>query len=220
MLTVTTRAATGRLVTLDDARLDLGLSAEAVPNPRLARIIDQASGRVSSYCNRTFGRQIYRETILCFPENGLLLGAGPVNRIISVGILGGAGFDAAEYALSDGQLRLTHGPRPGWGDGSAYNLWRSIMPTIVVDYEAGWLLPGEDIGETFQGDVPLPAEVEAAVMQLVAVAAAGIGRDPTVKSETVEGIGSTSFYVQGAAAGLPHPAAETALQPYRNLVLL
>lgn len=217
MQTVITRAATARLATVEDARLDLGLSEAAITDVRLGRLLDQASSRAAGFCNRAFGRQIYRQQILTVPAGGIILDGGPINRIISVEIVGGAVFEEGDYLLNDGKLSLTYGA--GRGDGTDYNLWQSLHPTLAVVFEAGWLLPGEEVGDTFTGEEKLPAEIERAAIQLAGAALSENSRDALVKSETVEGIGTTSYYVQGAAAALPHPGAEAALQPYRILAL-
>ncbi|MBN6819522.1 hypothetical protein JRF84_07955 [Methylobacterium organophilum] len=220
MLTVLTPAATARLATPADVRLDLGLAEGTPPDAALLRRIDQASADVVRVCQRTFGRQIYRERIHSLPREGFVLSAGPVNRIISLSIMGGAAFAPEEYLLANDTLRLTYGGSGGGiGDGSAYNLWCSLRPTLVVDYEAGWLLPGEEVGEDFTGATPLPADVEKAVIQLIGVAMSESGRDMTIRSENVQGVGSTTYNVQGAGSALPHPGAEAALQPYRMLAL-
>lgn len=217
--TVIKAAATTMLTSVENVRTDLGLAQAAFPNDRVTRMIKTASSRVATYCNRTFGRQIYREAIHSVPREGLLLGAGPVNRIVSVGIVGGAVFDADEYLLTDGKLLIEDG-RSGIGDGTAYNLWRALRPSLVVIYEAGWLLPGEPVGDDFTGDTDLPADIEDAVMKLISMAVSEGGRDIGVRQETNEGVGSTSYYIQGADASLSHPGAESALQPYRNLALV
>lgn len=218
--TVITPAVYARLAAPQGVRMDLGLAADSPSDQNLLRAIDQASSRVRTYCNRAFGRQIYRERILKMPADGFLLSAGPVNRIISVGIQGGAVYEADDYLLDGGKLRLTYGSSSGAGDRSDYNLWCALRPALVVDYEAGWLLPGEEIGDDFTGETPLPADIEKAVTQLIAVSMSEAGRDLTVKQDTVEGIGSTSYYVQGAGSALPHPGAEAALAPYRVLALV
>lgn len=220
MLTVLTPAATARLATLEGVCLDLGLTEGSPSDKQIVRFIDQASSRVASICNRVFGRQIYRERIHSLPREGFVLSAGPVNRIISLSIMGGAAFAPEEYLLANDTLRLTYGGSGGGiGDGSAYNLWCSLRPTLVVDYEAGWLLPGEEVGETFAGTTPLPSDIETAISQLVGVAISEAGRDMTIRSENVQGVGSTTYNVQGAGSALPHPGAEAALQPYRMLAL-
>ncbi|MBA9066989.1 hypothetical protein FHR71_000719 [Methylobacterium sp. RAS18] len=59
--------------------------------------------------------------------------------------------------------------------------------------------------------------VERAVIQLVGAAVSASGRDMMVRSEDVEGVGSFSYYVQGASAALPHPEAEATLAQYRRM---
>jgi hypothetical protein len=219
MLTVITPAASSRLATPGDVRLDLGLATDVPSDAALLRRIDQASADVVRVCQRTFGRQIYRERIHSLPRGGVVLSAGPVNRIVSLSILGGATFLPDEYLLADDTLRLMRVPGVGIGDGSAYKLWCSLRPTLVVDYEAGWLLPGEEVGDTFTGSTPLPADIEKAVIQLVAVAMSESGRDMTIRSENVQGVGSTTYNTMAAGSVLPHAGAEAALQPYRMLAL-
>lgn len=216
MLTVLQRAKNTRLVSIENLRIDLGLSTEKWPDSRLIRMIDQASALASSFCERTFARQIYRERLCAVPRDGSILAAGPVTRIISVRIDGGSPFASDEFAIDDGKLRLTDQYGAGIGDGSAYNLWHSLRPPLIVDYEAGWLLPGDYTeDDTFTGTVPLPADIEKAVIQLITVAVSEAGRDVTVKADVVEGVGQRSYYVQGASARLPHPAAEAALEHRR-----
>ena len=219
--TIITLAASARLTSLENVCLDLGLEIGSTRDRQIDRFIDTVSGRVATLCNRAFGRQIYRERIYSIPCEGVVLDAGPqVNRIISVWIQGGAAYDPRDYMLSNGKLLLSGPSNGAIGDGSAYNLWHSLRPSLVVEYEAGWLLPDEKVGTDFTGDTLLPADVESAVIQLVGVAVSEAGRDFTVKQESVEGIGSKTFYVQGSNAMLPHPGAEAALMPYRRLVLV
>jgi hypothetical protein len=221
MLTVLQQAKSKRLVSAENVRADLGLSEAKWPSTRLTRMIDQASAMATSFCERTFGRQIYRERVYAVRPEGLLMGAGPVNRIVAVGIPGGAAYADHEYLLQDGRLLLQDSFGAGIGDGSAYNLWQALRPSLVVDYEAGWILPEDDTDDpTFTGGDLLPADIEKAVIQLISVAVSEAGRDVTVKSDTVEGVGSRSFYVQGAASKLPHPGAEATLEHYRVVTLV
>ena len=211
-VSVITPASARGLTTTQNARGDLGLSAGAPTEVQLQRWIDQASVTAAAFCRRTFGRQVYRERIDLgqhWSSEGIVLCAGPVNRIISV-TRDGALLDSGQY-FGDGSSIVRY-------EGDHRCCWYGR--TMTVDYEAGWLLPGEDVGTTFTGDVPLPADIEKAVIQLIGVAISEAGRDMTVKSDTVEGIGSRQYYVQGASATLPHPAAEAALMQHQALILL
>jgi hypothetical protein len=210
--TVVTAAKSRRLTTLENVRIDLGGMLGAVDDPRVDRFIDQASATAATFCHRTFGRQIYRERIDLGPHwssEEIVLSASPLNRILSV-TRDGMLLDSGQY-LGDGSSIVRY-------EGEHRCCWYGR--TMIVEYEAGWLLPGEEVGTTFTGEVPLPADIEKAVIQLIGVAISEAGRDMTVKSDTVEGIGSRQYYVQGASATLPHPAAEAALMQHQALVLV
>lgn len=213
-VTVIAPAKQKRLTTLANARGDLGLSASAPSDAQLERWIDQASQQAASYCRRVFGRETVRERInLCgyrTDEGGILLDRGPIVRIISA-FIDGTTYAPEAFEVVDGrEVFLTlAGERMCW---RGYRL--------AIDYEAGWLLPGEpkEVNGVTTLAPDLPADIERAVIQLVGVAASMAGRDITIKSEDVEGVGSRDFYVQGASATLPHPEAEAILSQYRRML--
>ncbi|KAB7783477.1 hypothetical protein [Methylorubrum populi] len=209
------------LTTAPNARADLGLPAGAPTDDQLKRFIAQASASAASFCRRTFGRETVRERFeidwrrRCEEDEGLLLSCAPAVRILAVKVdgltLAPSAYELAErpaHPVSLFYLRhLVDGEPRAWA-GRA----------VTVEYEAGWLLPGESRGEPATTTAPdLPADVERAVIQLVGAAASASGRDMMVKSEDVEGVGSFSYYVQGASAALPHPEAEATLAQYRRM---
>lgn len=213
-VTILAPATARRLTKPENARGDLGLSADAPTDPQLLRWIDQASAQAATYCRRVFGRETVRERIdLCgyrTDDGGILLDRGPIVRILG-GSIDGVTYAPEVFEVAGGrELFLTTA-----GDRVC---WRGSR--LVIDYEAGWLLPSESRGDPATTTAPdLPADVERAVIQLVGVAASMAGRDITVKSEDVEGVGSTSWYVQGASAALPHPEAEATLSQYRRVLI-
>ncbi|MBA9070688.1 hypothetical protein FHR71_004458 [Methylobacterium sp. RAS18] len=217
------KSATARALTTAAAvRADLGLPDGPPADGQLGRWIVQASTTAASFCRRTFGRETVRERFeidwrRCRDEDadGLLLSRAPVVQIVSVKVdgltLAPAAYELAEqpaHPVSLFYLRhLVDGETRTW-TGRA----------VTVEYEAGWLLPGEGRGDPAETTAPdLPADVERAVIQLVGAAASASGRDMMVKSEDVEGVGSFSYYVQGANASLPHPEAEATLAQYRRM---
>lgn len=220
-LAVITPAKARDLTTAANARADLGLLTGAPTDDQLKRFIAQASASAASFCRRTFGRETVRERFeidwrRCREDDeGLLLSRAPVVQIVSVKVdgltLAPSAYELAEqpaHPVSLFYLRhLVDGEPRAWA-GRA----------VTVEYEAGWLLPGEERGELAATTAPdLPADVERAVIQLVGAAVSASGRDMMVKSEDVEGVGSFSYYVQGASAALPHPEAEATLAQYRRM---
>ncbi|MEN3212238.1 hypothetical protein PUR23_19700 [Methylorubrum populi] len=215
------KSATARnLTTAAAARADLGLPDGSPADEQIGRWIAQASASVASFCRRTFGRETMRERFeidwrRCREDGeGLLLSRAPVVQIVSVKVdgfvLAPSAYELAEQSAHPVSLfylrHLLDGEARAWA-GRA----------VTVEYEAGWLLPGEARGEPATTAPDLPADVERAVIQLVGAAASASGRDMMVKSEDVEGVGSFSYYVQGASAALPHPEAETTLAQYRRM---
>lgn len=209
---VITPAANARLTTIANVRADLGLAEAKWSDEKVGRLIDQASATAARVCMRTFGRQVYRERIDAQPywsSFEIVLAESPVTEIKSVS-RDGSVLDVGQYETDGTRIfRVESGHRCCWYGRS-----------LVLEYQAGWLLPGEEPGTAFGPALALPADIEKAVIQLIGVSVSEAGRDMTVKSDQVEGIGSRSYYVQGASASLPHPAAEAALMQYRNLRLV
>lgn len=217
------KSATARgLTTAAAVRADLGLPDGLPADEQIGRWIAQASATAASFCRRTFGRETVRERFeidwrrRCDDDaDGLLLSCAPVVQIASVKVdgltLAPSAYEIAEqpaHPVSLFYLRhLVDGEPRAW-----------MSRAVTVEYEAGWLLPGEERGDPATTTAPdLPADVERAVIQLVGAAASASGRDMMVKSEDVEGVGSFSYYVQGASAALPHPEAEATLAQYRRM---
>ncbi len=213
-VTVITPATVKLLTTVENVRGDLGLGADTPPGPQLQRWIDQASQQAATFCRRTFGRETVRERFdFCRSSiigecGGILLDRSPVVSIASV--KAGGLLLAPDAYSTDGRMLYRM-------DGDERRYWSGR--DLVVQYEAGWLLPGEIRGNpATTAAEDLPADIERAIIQLVGVAISASGRDMMVKSEDVEGVGSTSWYVQGANAALPHPEAEATLAQYRRLM--
>ncbi|KQT13989.1 hypothetical protein ASG40_19370 [Methylobacterium sp. Leaf399] len=214
-VTVIMPATAKRLTTVANVRGDLGLTEDAAAEAQVLRWVDQASQQAATYCRRVFGRETVRERIdLCrhgsvTEDGGILLDRSPVASIASVKV--GGTLQASDAYATDGRVlyRMEGDERRCWSGRD-----------VVVQYEAGWLLPGEErtVGGVRTATEDLPADIERAVIQLVGVSASMAGRDITIKSEDVEGVGSRDFYVQGANAALPHPEAEAILSQYRRML--
>jgi hypothetical protein len=221
-VSVITPAKVRDLTTVANVRADLGLFGAMPTSEQIGRFIAQASATAASFCRRTFGRETVRERFeidwrrRCDEDaEGLLLSRAPAIRILAVKVdsltLTPSAYELTEqpaHLVSLFYLRQIVDGEPQGLAGRA----------VTVEYEAGWLLPGETRGDPATTTAPdLPADVERAVIQLVGAAVSASGRDMMVKSEDVEGVGSFSYYVQGASAALPHPEAEATLAQYRRM---
>lgn len=213
MLVVTTAAARTDLTTLERVKSDLRIDGSAEDGYLRSQIaaatdlIVRHLGVVPAGRSRTLGRETLVETLR--PDRSrehILLSRTPVVSIVSVAEADET-VDAAEYEIEDaaaGIVRRTDAA----GDAA---LWESGK--IVITYTAGWLMPGE-------AGADLPAAIEAAAVELIGSFRSARGRDPLVRQENVDGLGSLSYWVQSPAeAGELPPAVVTKLAPYRRIAL-
>jgi hypothetical protein len=202
MFEVITPAAQTRLISFADAKDLIGWPES---DDRAAYwFIDQVSQVIVDYCRRPFGIETVRDTFddctLC--RDGMVLSRGPVVEIVSVTATH-ATLMPAEYRLDRQRNRLqlidTAGQVVPWWGGS-----------LAVEYRAGYVLPDDNAA----GDTTLPASVQRAAVILLSQYLAGRKRDPGVKQESTEGVGSTSWYVAGPGDVLASPEAQQLLAPF------
>lgn len=199
MLIVLTPATKSRLTTVQAVRQRLGITEEQANEAEVNRMIDTASRMARDYCGRGFGRQTVKQVEAYErPVRGIVLDLSPAT--IATVRYGDTDLVEGEYVLDTGANILMRDPSgcPGW--------WGKVE----ITYTGGYILPEEE-------NPDLPATVEHAVLLLVGALWSIKGRDALVKSETVEGIGRTDYWVAGANSALPDPNAQQLLDPYRRI---
>lgn len=200
--TVTVPADSHRLTTLAAVKGEMRLSAGA-DDEFLSDLIDRATATIRRWCGRIFALETVHEIFrLTAPVEELPLTRWPLVSIDSV-TEGATTLTTADYEADDETglvYRLT--------SSDTRRCWTA--PKIVVDYSAGYILPGKP-GRT------LPEDVERATIMLVKAAWFSRTRDPLVKSEDVSGVLSSTFWVGGFSDGaaLP-PDIEGLLSPHRQ----
>ena len=192
----------------------------------LRRAISRASTAAQNFCNRTFSIATYQDVIrLENPyrlgnivrggRDPIMMGRWPLvsvtsitekNAINSVSLVAGTDFELD--APSGLIYRLNEDGRPrDW-------------PTdeIVVVYQAGYTLPGQT---AVVGIDPLPLDIEDAVGRMVWARYAERRRDPFIKSEVVEGVGTTNYIVgtPNSDGGNMSPDVIDILNNYRVMVV-
>ncbi|WP_018391056.1 hypothetical protein [Ancylobacter sp. FA202] len=196
MLTVTTPATTRDLTTLNAVKAELDMALVTHSDEHLSLLITQKSRAIESWCGRSLVREGVRETIhLTDPSAVLILSRFPVAAIASL-TTGNGGQAPALYELNAANgllLRLTEaGNSHVWTPGR-----------VVIDYSAGFIPSGEGRD--------LPEDIERAAILAVRNAFLTRGRDQTVRSDDVVGIGSFSY---GMTSALPADVTDL-LAPYR-----
>jgi len=200
MLSIITPAPTIDLTTLEAAKAELRISGSA-QDAALLVLIRQASDAIADFCGQPFGRETVEQTEGDMHGRSALVLERTLAPAIESVTAGGTALDAAAWALDGAVLRF--GGWCGFGHGGGY--WGSV----VVRYSAGF--------ELIAG---LPYAVERACLVTVAAWYGARGRDPMLRGETVEGVGSFSYTTPAAGAGSVLPGdAEKLVRSYRRVVL-
>lgn len=200
-LTVTVPASERDLATLAAVRSELGIigtDQDADISVRLR----QASAAIESFCDRVFARETVQEVFrLECSAAQIALRRTPVVELASI-VEDGAELDPADYEadLDRGIIYRLCSDRPQpWGGGK-----------LVVTYTAGYLLPGVD-------GANLPADITMACLQAVVAGYQAKGRDPMLRSESIDGTAAYSYLdPRDGNAGLP-PQVASLLMPYRAI---
>jgi hypothetical protein len=213
LVTIVTPPAQTALTTVATVKAELGTQT-ASALLRLPALIEQASGLITGYLGRELARATIQETIIWGADFGiaqqqLVVSRPPVATLTSVS------FDGVLQDLSTIDFDQASGLM--YRHAYAYNLDYNINPgygygyrTDVV-YDGGYLLPG-------QSNRDLPYAIERACIDItLALWHRSARGDPMIRSESVDGIGSTQYLdpMPGNAGGMP-PTAVAALTPFCN----
>jgi hypothetical protein len=201
-ITVSTAADTFDLTTIDAVKLDMNITGTA-SDAQLLEFIHEQSAAIATSCNRVFAQETVVETgrIRC-PLEVIKLRRYPGITITSI-VDDDETLDSDEYEVDDATGLLY---RLDGDDNREY--WYG--PKIVITYQAGYeLLDG------------VPRELEVACRRLVTAQWQAKGRDPLVKSVTVDGIGRRDYWVGGMPGdnGAMPPDVLALISPFRNLVV-
>jgi hypothetical protein len=194
MITIITPPATNALTVLATAARELAIP-EATSG--LQELIGQASDICARYCGRPegFGRATVRQTERSVDLPCIILDRD-LNPAITSVIEDGTTLAATDYEL-DGSLlyRLS-------GD---YRIqWRAAV--VQVTYAAGYALLTD-----------LPQDIERACLATLAGLQTARGRDPRIRSESADGVGSVSYLDPRAGAEAIPIEAAALLAPWRKM---
>jgi hypothetical protein len=197
MITVITPPTTNDLTIAATATRELGL---ATAPAGLAELIAQASAICALHCNRPegFGAATVRQTERLTCSQHVLVLERDVNPAITGVSVDGVALAGTDYER-DGALlyRLSGNFRIAWPAG-----------VVVVDYTAGYV-----------NLTDLPHDIEAACLLVIAQIHGRRGRDPMLRSEAAEGVGSVSYLDPRTGSEAMPPQAAALLAPYRRVVV-
>lgn len=199
MITIITPVASRRLTTIPMAadHLQIGYDVDEI---FIGDLIDGASASIASYCRREFGLETVAETFRCPTGEALVLSRLPIASDLSI-IQDGVALPPDEFEF-DRAAGLVY------RRGGYHQLhWAGFR--VVATYTAGWTLPGPPSRN-------LPFDIEQACLILAAARFAGRGRDPLLRSEMTEGVGSSSWLDPRAGMEALPPQVAGLLEPYRQ----
>jgi hypothetical protein len=211
VLTVTVANSDTMLTTLNRVKLELDITGADTQRDMLLNLkILEASDDIEAALGFTVRRETVQETFWHeasdYAPEYLVLDRTPVSMITSVTV-DDIPADVSRYRLdaATGQLyALDPAGHPG-----RWLFWKSI----VVAYAGGYILPAESHSN-------LPNGIQGACVELMSDYWAAKGRDPSVRSEEVPGVGTIQYWVGtvGDPGQLP-PRVVMKLAPFRRAVV-
>jgi hypothetical protein len=218
IVTVLTPAASRWCTTLDIARDELGITDTSYDG-RLTRWIESASSAIMDYVGRELAREEVSEKISSVGRNGVcLLNRYPVTSIDSVTIGDNNALTTDQYTLdaNSGRLMLWGSAWPDIFDRHAIDVWTPSSADytrwfvgVTVHYTGGYLLPDN-----------VPPQVQDACLLILQRRKAWSSRDPSILSQSVAGVLSTTYAVNAPGADNTIPAdAQALLDAFREIRL-
>lgn len=198
---VITKADKTALIALESVKSYLNVSGQD-QDTALQSLIDRASAEFSRQVGRPLALQVYRERLrIDKPLPAINLSRGPVAAILSVSIDGKAWAGQLDECDVDRDTARIHC--------TAFlpHVNRLGCPCVVdVVYAAGYLLPDAQPPDIAAALLPLqpqslPASVAGGCLTTVAMLRMSSDRDPLLKSESVQGVGNTSWGALNEASG-------------------
>ncbi len=196
IVTQTVAPASADLTTLATVKARLGIT-DSASDATLAAYITAASGLIAAECRRVLGLRTLAETFRYrrpAPVAWRLMLSQPVVSVSSI-TLDGVALTAPEYETESGMVRYLDSagmPRPwsGW--------------PVVITYTTGYALPGS-----------APAALAEICIGLVVRGYQAGVRDPSIRREVVEGVGSVDYFDRPGPALALDDADRAALAPWK-----
>ncbi|KXV62632.1 hypothetical protein AD949_10570 [Acetobacter orleanensis] len=199
------------LALLADLKADLGI-ADSAQDGRLNSLILDASGLVLDYIGRPVLDASWRDVIDIRPGDArlsLMLGIWPVTKITAFGVHGAAPFTPDQIS----NLDIMHDSGIVYPPASGPALWPPGR--YIVTYQAGYIAPVVEGGAVVEAGT-IPRAMSSAVLIAAKAAWHAADRDPSLRSESEQGTGSSSWVAAASGAGgLPQEAADR-ISRYRS----
>ncbi|KAA8384055.1 hypothetical protein FOH24_07785 [Acetobacter tropicalis] len=190
------------LALVADLKADLEVT-DSSNDLRLERLLLTASSMVLAYIGRPILSGEWTEEFRLSPSERIeeiVLGVVPVTEIKTVSH-NGTGWSADQVAdlILDKRAGLLSLPL------KRHPFWRAGLYGIT--FQAGYVPPSVDANSVVQPGT-LPRVISQAALMTASALFLGSSRDPNMKSETVQGVGSTTWNSASGTGGMPQAAAD------------
>lgn len=214
------------LTTLLNVKTDIGLDddTDASTDIYLKRVIRQTSKAIAQYCNLIFPLQTYQDVFrpqqdwwpVTIPNGQapLVLARSPLVDVTSIVVKDGT-TDVTLVEDTDFEID----PQTGeiWRLDNYDNPRRWDAVKTVVVYRAGFTLPGQT-GTDNQLEIVAP-DLEDAAIRLIKARWLAKDRDPYLKTDTVDGVGTQTYWIPNSPDGNMPPDVQDILDNYRVPVI-
>lgn len=201
-LTVITPATVFDMTTLEDAKVELGVTGDD-QDDQILRWIAEESSAICAYTNRTWAEETVTETWFRYDRfwEELILERYPVTSITSI-VEDGLTLETTDYLLSERDgiiIRLFQDQPTQWG---AFK--------TVITYTGGYQLVGT-----------LPSDIEKACLRSIKNRALTLTRDPSLRSLRLPGLQEEMYFqttaqtTSGGSLSLSNEVTAL-LDPYRE----
>ena len=221
LVVITVPPASTQLTALATAKAEIGVTT-TVDDAYIGKLIDRASAAIASFIGSALGTQSLSETFRfgwspgIGPASATVAPYGtPLNTQYKPLVMALPNITAIATIVENGTT-LTAGTDFEY-DGPAgliYRLRNSVrswwnLPTVVVTYTAGWVLPNDG------GTQTMPCDIEDCCLALVKSAYFSRARDPNIAMDMLDG-DRTQFWDRSLSAMVIDSAMQDTLVSYNN----
>lgn len=208
IITVTSPSSYQYLTTLDRVKQELSITdngSDAILTAKISEASSDILARIWPRPRETVTETFYPEPGQSVSRAQLMLSRWPLVSVTSVTL--------DDSAVVSYRIDAEAGMLLYLADDGYRSCWTFSKSAEIV-YVGGFSMPGEVAQPT------LPPALEAACVELVSSYWFSRGRDSLVRQETVDGAGSTTYWIGavGESGSLP-PSVESKIAPYKRMVI-
>lgn len=210
IISVTSPSSYQNLTTLDRVKQELSITdtgSDAILTAKISEASSDIFARIWPRPRETVTETFYPEPGQSVSRAQLMLSRWPLVSVTTATIDG-------DVVVSDNYRIDAEAGMLLYLENDGYRGCWTFSKSAEIIYVGGYTMPGEVAQPT------LPPALQAACVELVSSYWFARGRDSLVRQETVDGAGSTTYWIGavGESGSLP-PSVESKIAPYKRMVI-